>query len=290
MSEATTLQLGRVDLHTHSCCSDGTLRPAELVKLAATRSVSMLALTDHDTLEGLPEAQLACEQHDIQFVSGVELSCFWEELEIHVLGLGIDAADAPLRSLCGQQRRRRQERIEAIGERLSALGLPGRALADSALRAAAPTRGQLAEGIKTHGFTSNAQEAFERYLAPGRPAFVPAAWPSLAAILQHVLAAGGLPVLAHPHRYGLSGARLGKLSSEFKHLGGCGIEISVAGMSPAKSAEAARLARRFDLAGSMGSDFHRPGIPWRPLGRLVKLPEAVTPITARLAQAHGPRR
>jgi hypothetical protein len=290
MSEAARGQLGRVDLHTHSCCSDGTLRPAELVDLAAARGVSMLALTDHDTLEGLPEARLACESRGIHFVSGVELSCLWEDVEIHVLGLGFDAAETSLRSLCSEQRQRREHRIEAICARLSTLGLPGRDLADGALRAAAPTRAHLANGIKTCGFTSSAQEAFERYLAPGRPAFVPATWPALAAIAQHILGAGGLPVLAHPHRYGLSGTRLGELAREFKRLGGAGIEISVAGMSPAKTAEAARLARRFELAGSMGSDFHQPGIPWRPLGRLVKLPEAVTPITARLAQAHGPRR
>src|SRR6185437_4549929 len=143
-AEAATGRPGRVDLHTHSCCSDGTLRPAELVRLAATRGVWLLALTDHDTLEGLPEAQAACRQQGIRFVPGVELSCAWRELEIHVLGLGIDAGDAPLRSLCSQQLERRRAGIEAIATRLSALGLPGRALADGALQACAPTRGHLA--------------------------------------------------------------------------------------------------------------------------------------------------
>ncbi|HTT06571.1 MAG TPA: PHP domain-containing protein [Steroidobacteraceae bacterium] len=283
MSEPATTQLRRVDLHTHSCCSDGALAPSELVSLAATRGVSTLALTDHDTLEGLPEAQLSCEQHGIRFVPGVELSCRWQEVETHVLGLGIDATHGALRSLCSQQRQRRQARIEAIGARLSALGLPGQVLVDGALGAAAPTRAHLAEGLKRHGFAASAQEAFDRYLARGRPGFVAAAWPSLATIIEHVLGAGGMAVLAHPHRYGLSGTRLSELTHEFKRLEGAGIEVSVAGMSPAKTSEAARLARRFDLAGSMGSDFHQPGIPWRPLGRLVKLPEAVIPITARLA-------
>ena len=290
MSEPATAQLHRVDLHTHSCCSDGALRPGELVKLAATRGVSMLALTDHDTLQGLPEAQRACEQLGIQFVPGVELSCRWQELEIHVLGLGIDATDEALRSLCSEQCRRRQERIETIGARLSALGLPGQMLVGEALGAAAPTRAHVAAGLQRHGFASSAQEAFDRYLTRGRPGFVASTWPSLASIVEHVLGAAGAAVLAHPHRYGLSGARLRELTHEFKRLGGAGIEISVAGMGPAKAAEAARLARRFDLAGSMGSDFHQPGIPWRPLGRLVKLPEAVTSITARLAQARESRR
>ena len=95
--------------------------------------------------------------------------------------------------------------------------------------------------------------------------------------------AGGLPVLAHPHRYRLSMGGLRELCAAFKAAGGVGIEVSLAGMGPAAAERAAGLARRFDLDGSFGSDFHEPGIPWRPLGRMAKLPDGVRPITARLA-------
>jgi predicted metal-dependent phosphoesterase TrpH len=278
---------GRIDLHTHSRCSDGTLAPAELVRLAATRSVTLLALTDHDTLAGLAEARLACQQLGIRFVPGVELSSRWRDLEVHVLGLGIDADDAALRQLCEQQRARREARIQAMAERLSALGLPGSAIAAQALRSAAPTRSHLAAALHARGLAASAQDAFDTYLSAGRPAFVASGWPPLSHIVAAILAARGVAVLAHPHRYRLARSRMAELASEFKNLGGGGLEVSVAGMSLAEASEAARLARRFDLAGSIGSDFHHPGLPWRPLGRLVKLPQDVTPITARLAPAHS---
>lgn len=277
--------LGRIDLHTHSDCSDGTLAPLELVRLAAERSVSLLALTDHDTLAGLDEAQHACERSALRFVGGVELSCLWRASEIHVLGLGIEVRDADLQQLCHAQQARRRRRIRAIGERLTALGLPGDAISDSALASASPTRAHLARGLHERGFADSAQQAFERYLAPGRSAYVPPGWPRLDEIMDRLRSARGLAVLAHPHRYRLARAALTELACEFKQLGGGGIEVSMAGMSPTQVAGAARLARRFELAGSIGSDFHQPGIPWRPLGRLVKLPEAVTPVTARLGTA-----
>jgi hypothetical protein len=287
MSSSPQELTGRVDLHTHSCRSDGTLAPAQLVTLAASRGVTLLALTDHDTLAGLAEARLACQQHGIRFVPGVELSSRWGDRELHVLGLGIDAGDAALCRLCDQQHARRKERIQGMAERLSMLGLPGSVIAAEALRSAAPTRSHLAAALYARGLSASAQDAFDRYLSAGRPAFMAASWPPLSDIVPTIVAAGGLAVLAHPHRYRLSRSQMAELMSEFKQLGGCGVEVSVAGMSLADASEAARIARRFDLAGSIGSDFHQPGLPWRPLGRLVKLPQDVIPITARLAQAHS---
>jgi predicted metal-dependent phosphoesterase TrpH len=276
--------LKRIDLHTHSHCSDGVLSPAELVQLAAGRGVALLALTDHDTTAGLPEAQAACQRHGIGFVPGIELSCRWQGHEIHVLGLNIDAQDAGLRALCTAQQTRRRERIAAMGERLSAMGLPGKSLAEAALANAAPTRSHLAVALHGQGLAKSPQDAFERYLAPGSAAYVAAAWPGLEEIVTCIRSAGGLSVLAHPHRYALSATQRASLAEDFRTLGGEGIEISLPGMSPTETAEAERLARRFGLAGSTGSDFHQPGLPWRPVGRFAKLAEAVTPITARLAR------
>ena len=284
MSEPAAAALERIDLHTHSHCSDGTLSPSELVRLAATRGVTLLALTDHDTTAGLAEAQAACAHHGIGFVTGIELSCCWRDSEIHVLGLRFDAADAGLAALCDAQIARRRVRISAMATRLAALGLPGDALARSALMAASPTRAHLAQSLHERSLADSPQDAFDRYLAPGKPGYVAAAWPAMGEILACIRDAGGIAVLAHPHRYGLSAARRLALVGEFKALGGEALEISVAGMSPGEGAAAERLARRFGLAGSTGSDFHQPGLPWRPLGRFAKLAEAVTPITVRLAQ------
>src|ERR1700678_199157 len=123
----------RIDLHTHSDCSDGVLTPAALVARAATREVQLLALTDHDTLAGCAAARTACEQQGIGFVAGVELTCEWRGREIHVVGLQVNDADSSLMSHCEAVLVRRRERILEIARRLTGSGLPGDSLAKKAL-------------------------------------------------------------------------------------------------------------------------------------------------------------
>lgn len=272
----------RIDLHTHSDCSDGLLTPAGLVGLAAQREVRMLALTDHDTLEGCAAAQQACETHGIRFIPGIELSCEWQGREIHVVGLGVDPAEADLRAHCVAVGEQRRARIRAMAERLTGAGLPGAELALEALRAAAPTRTHLARALCRGGHCQDAQAAFDRWLRRGRPGYVPAHWPSLEQVVARIGSARGLAVLAHPHRYALSGGQLRALTEQFAGAGGAGLEVSLAGMGPGDADRVASLARRYGLAGSVGSDFHEPDLPWRPVGRFAKLPEHITPITARL--------
>jgi predicted metal-dependent phosphoesterase TrpH len=276
-------QLERVDLHTHSHCSDGTLAPAELVAAAARRAVQWLALTDHDTLAGCTEAAAACAQHGVRFIPGVELTAAWKGREVHVVGLGVDARHAVLNDHCATQLARRRQRIVAIGARLQARGLPGDALAaDINARQHTPTRMHMARALVVAQQARSPQHAFDRWLGRGQPGHVAADWPLVAATAQCIVAAGGLPVLAHAHRYQLSNGGLRELCAAFKAAGGVGIEVSLAGISPGAAERAASLARRYDLDGSFGSDFHEPGIPWRPLGRMAKLPDGVRPITLRL--------
>jgi 3',5'-nucleoside bisphosphate phosphatase len=277
----------RVDLHTHSNCSDGTLAPTELVARAAARAVGLLALTDHDTIAGCNEAGSACQQHGIKFIAGIELTCEWRAREIHVVGLGLDEAERKLGNHCAAILARRRDRILQIAHRLTAAGLPGDSLAQQALTAPAPTRMHIARAMCEAGVVTSVQRAFDRWLNPGRAGHVAQQWPELCAVVQCVLGAGGIAVLAHPHRYRLSNGALRELVAAFKEAGGSGIEVSLSGMAPADADRAATLARRFDLAGSIGSDFHEPGLPWRPLGRLVKLPEGVRPVMAHLRSGQG---
>jgi predicted metal-dependent phosphoesterase TrpH len=272
----------RIDLHTHSNCSDGVLAPAALVALAAQRQLELLALTDHDTAMGCDAARAACELHGIRFVPGADLTCLWREREIHIIGLNLDPAHPPFIAHCAAVLELRRQRVTAMGERLSRAGLPGDALAAEALAAAAPTRAHLARGLCSRGLATTVQAAFDRWLKRGRPGYVGAQWPQLATAVRCIVAAAGVAVLAHPHRYQVSGGVLRELLADFKAAGGAGLEVSLAGMSPGDADRAATLARRFDLAGSIGSDFHEPGLPWRPLGRFAKLPDRVTPIMARL--------
>jgi predicted metal-dependent phosphoesterase TrpH len=272
----------RVDLHTHSHCSDGVLSPAALVGLAAAREVEVLALTDHDSAAGCEEARAACAAQGIRFVPGAELSCRWRDREIHVVGLNLDLAHASFVAHCAAVLELRRQRITAIGERLSRAGLPGGALAEEALSARSPTRAHVARGLCSRGLAASVQDAFDRWLRRGQPGYVGAPWPELATAVRCIVEAAGVAVLAHPHRYPLSNGVLRELVGEFKAAGGAGLEVSLAGMGAADAERAATLARRFDLAGSIGSDFHEPGLPWRPLGRFAKLPDRIMPIMARL--------
>jgi predicted metal-dependent phosphoesterase TrpH len=277
----------RIDLHTHSHCSDGALDPCALVARAAARQVQVLAVTDHDTLAGCATAREACQAHGIEFVSGVELTCQWREREIHVVGLGVDDRDPGLNDHCGAVLELRRRRVREIARRLSTAGLPGDLLTRAALSSSAPTRTHIARAICAAGMTGTVQRAFDRWLNRGQPGYVAAPWPALPAVVKCLIDAGGIAVLAHPHRYRVSNGGLCQLVEEFKDAGGSGLEVSLAGMGPRDADRAATLARRFDLAGSIGSDFHEPDLPWRPLGRFAKLPDAVRPITAHLGLVNG---
>lgn len=270
----------RVDLHTHSDCSDGTLTPAQLVALAVERQVRLLALTDHDTIDGCMAAAQACRQQAIQFLPSCELSALWRGREIHIVGLRVDVGNAALSQHLGSVRAQRVTRMHAIGERLTRCGLDGAALTQSVLSLpGTPTRLHLARLLVQQGAASDADDAFRRYLGRGQRGAVPPLWPALETCVGAIAAAGGMAVLAHPHRYQLAAGRRRELCAEFRDAGGVGIEVSLAGMGPADASQAASLARAYGLAGSLGSDFHVPGLPWRPLGRWLKLPDGITPIT-----------
>jgi len=273
----------RIDLHVHSHHSDGTLSPLELAALAARRQLRLWSLTDHDTVAGCEAAALASRAAGIHFVPGCELSCEWRGREIHVVGLGVDPHSAALGAEMQRTASERRRRIAAIGEKLQAAGLPGRELAAGLLAGdAMPTRMHVARRLTELGHVRDPEEAFQRWIGRGQRAAVPAEWSPMARAVEAILAAGGLPVLAHAHRYKLSNGALGELCAAFQAAGGVGLEVSLAGLSPQVAARLATHARRHGLAGSVGSDFHEPGLPWRPLGRLDKLPEGIEPIAARL--------
>jgi predicted metal-dependent phosphoesterase TrpH len=276
-----------IDLHTHSSFSDGTVEPAALVELAAVRGLRVLALTDHDSTAGLPAAGAACRLRGIGFVAGVEITAGWRGQEIHVVGLGIDAGNPALQQHLDRLLATRRTRIAAIGERLRrnprfAAADPTQAVLGTA---AVPTRTHVARALVAQGAARTTQDAFDRYLGRGCSGYVPQEWPAVAEAVAAIRAAGGHAALAHPHRYKLSAGALRNLCGEFAECGGSALEVSLPGLSPGDADRLARLARQYLLAGSAGSDFHEPGLPWRPLGRFAKLPEGIEPLLPRLALA-----
>jgi hypothetical protein len=268
-----------VDLHLHSSASDGVLEPAALVAHAAGCGVRYMALTDHDTVAGLDEAGAAARRLGVTLVTGVELSVDWRGRSLHVLGLAFDPRAVPLVRGLRELQALRQERAEQVAARLAAAGAPGDAALEM-VRAAGrlPTRMHFARALVALGAAKDVATAFDRWLARGRPGYFAAQWPSLADATGWVVAAGGSAVIAHPMRYPLSGGARRELCAEFAAAGGRGIEVITGGGGIKNADQAISLAVRCGLAGSVGSDFHDPAIPWNPPGRLAKLPRSVRPV------------
>jgi predicted metal-dependent phosphoesterase TrpH len=271
-----------IDLHTHSSCSDGCLSPAELVELAAAAGVEVLALTDHDTVAGLDDAQRAAAALGVKLVPGVEISASWRAQAIHVLGLWIDPTDAALRAMLEAQTDLRRVRIRKICARLEKLKLPGaELLATVEQHGGVPTRAHLAQGLLALGCVASPDAAFRRYLGKGRPAHVATQWPSLESVVGWIRAAGGVASLAHPSRYSLSAGARRRLLGDFAAAGGTALEFVSSGNGAQQVEACAMLAASHGLSGSVGSDFHSPQAAWNPLGRSLNLPDWVTPVWRR---------
>ncbi len=202
---------GRIDLHTHSHHSDGVLAPAELVALAADRHVQLLSLTDHDTLAGCAEAATACAQRQIEFLYGSELTALWRGREIHVVGLRLDPECSALKAQLHEVLQLRIERVRLIGAKLTREGLAGEEMVAEVLALpGTPTRLHLAQRLIARGHAKDVDDAFQRWLGTGQRAAVPAKWPGIEQAVHAIQAAGGLAVLAHPHRYKLSSGGLSR--------------------------------------------------------------------------------
>jgi len=272
----------RIDLHTHSSCSDGSLAPAALVARAADRQVDTLALTDHDDLSGLDAAFAAAKAARVRFVPGVEISVSWFSQSVHVLGLGVDASNNTLASGLSGLRMSRESRAVRIAAGLEAAGIHG-SLDGAARHATNPAtigRGHFARYLVELGIAADVQSVFKRYLAAGKPGYVPHEWADLRDAVSWIRAAGGIAVLAHPERYALSRARLRVLLQEFSEAGGEGLEIGPG--ARANLLPQIHVARQLGFMVSVGSDFHAPGESSADLGDTAQIPAGVPVVWDRL--------
>ncbi|MEQ6885187.1 PHP domain-containing protein [Salicola sp. Rm-C-2C1-2] len=266
------------DLHCHSNASDGGLSPAAVVTRAAQQGVGVLALTDHDTLAGLPQAQAATAAEGIHLISGVELSCLWHGQTIHVVGLDFDPQDVGFQRVLDGQSQVRHERAGTIDERLQKQGLPSVLGEARALAAGVPGRPHFAQALVDTGVVAGTRQAFQRYLGTGKVGDVATCWPELATVVKWIREAGGIAILAHPRRYRLTNNKLRKLVDAFHEAGGQALEVLSAGHSRQDSGYLTRLCMDNGLWASGGSDFHWPGRPWSELGRLPVLPDGPEPV------------
>jgi len=268
-----------IDLHTHSNMSDGTLSPTELVQRAHNKRVKTLALTDHDSTNGLLEARKAAQPLGINLIDGVEVSVTWEKKTIHIVGLNIDPSYEPLKKGLLKLQNTRRERAQQIGVRLKKIGIPDAYEASKTMAGEGMiTRTHFARYILQMDRASSMQNAFDRYLGQGRPGFVHTTWVDMGEAINWIVGAGGNAVIAHPLRYKLTGSWMRRLLSSFKDVGGQAIEVVCGNSNPNNIRDSANYANRFDLAGSVGSDFHSPGRVWIELGKFANLPTTVKPL------------
>ena len=270
----------KFDLHCHSTASDGTLAPAELVRRAHQNGVDVLALTDHDGTDGLAEAGAEAANLRLRLLPGVEISVTWCAKTIHIVGLGIDAGELTLAAGLAGIRDSRVGRGKLIAVELARLGIEGsfEAALGFARNPQTLSRTHFARFLVEKGYARDVKTVFHRYLGEGKPGYVPHQWASLSDAVTWINAGGGVAVIAHPGRYGLSRERAEVLLREFRDCGGKGIEVLSASHSAEQSRLYAELSRKMGLAASCGSDFHSPGESRVDLGALPPLPSELQPI------------
>lgn len=267
------------DLHTHSTASDGTLGAAELVRRAHAAGIDVLALTDHDSLDGLAEARAAAAGLPLRLICGVEISVTWNGLTVHVVGLNVDPDNAALRAGLATLQGFRDWRAEEIARRLEKAGIPG-AYAGARRHATGRilSRTHFAHFLVEAGRARSVREVFKKFLVRNKPGHVPGEWAELAQAVAWIRGAGGEAVLAHPARYPLTGTKLRRLLQEFKTCGGTAMEVVSGSHSRDDTERMAGIARGLQLKASRGSDYHGPENPWVELGRIPPLPDGCTPV------------
>jgi hypothetical protein len=244
-----------IDLHTHTTASDGRCTPAELVRRAAAAGVSTLAVTDHDTVAGCDEASRCCDAARLTFVPGIEITAVCESADVHVLGYFIDTRSPALLDFLAAQRRTRIDRVREMVGRLAALGIE--LDADAIVRPGVDDRTKsvgrpwIARALVAAGHVSTTDEAFDRWLARGRPAFVPRAGAPPFEVIERIHSAGGLASLAHPAL-----VERDEWIDEFARRGLDALEAYHSEHSPEDTARYLEIADRLRLLVTGGSDFH----------------------------------
>ena len=246
-----------IDLHAHSTVSDGSDPPEKVAELAAAAGCRAVALTDHDRLDGLPAAAARAATVGVELVPGCELSCEWSPGTMHVLVYFVEPGEGPLQRELDRLQRARDERNVRLAERLGRLGLPV-SYEEMAEEAHGPGVGRphAAAVLVRKGVVATVQEAFDRWLAKGRPGYVEKERLTPVDAARLAAASGGVTVLAHPLSLELGSAELEGVVTELHDLGYAGLEAVYARYSAAEREALLGLARRHDLVATGGSDYH----------------------------------
>lgn len=254
-----------IDLHTHSWCSDGTEPPAEVVRQAAQAGVGTVALTDHDVTVGWDEADRAGQEHGVVVVPGIEISCSWQGVSVHLLAYLPDPDDAALQAELSRSRESRDSRIQRMVDALAADGYP---VSYEEVRAASPDeaslgRPHLADVLVANGRYPTREAAFADVLASTSPYYVAHYAPTPTDAVELVVAAGGAAVMAHPFASRRGRVVPDEVIEEMVDAGMVGLEVDHRDHGPQDRARAAELVRRLTLVRTGSSDYHGAGKPNR---------------------------
>ena len=275
-----------IDLHTHTTASDGALAPPELVERAHRLGIRTLSVTDHDTVAGVPAAAAAAAACGMEFLPGIEITAVHERRDVHMLGYFLDPAPVGLAAFLDRQRLDRSRRAREMAARLAALGAPidlDDLIAGAEAGGKSVARPSIARALLDAGHVTSLQQAFDRWLAEGRPAYVPRTGSSPVDVVRLVKRSGGVAGLAHP---GL--LRRDDLIPELVEAGLGAIEVYHSDHDAGEQSRYLRLAGRHGLAVSGGSDFHGDDHPRAGCFGRVGLPrERFAPLLQRVREAHA---
>jgi predicted metal-dependent phosphoesterase TrpH len=264
----------KVDLHNHSYYSDGFFSPAEVVKFAYEADCDLFSLTDHDTTDGINEAQVEADKLGLELLNGVEISAFWRNMTIHIVGLGVDINNDILQTGLAHNQALRKERAEKI-----ALGLWRSGIKDalektkSLSKTEMLTRTHFAQMLISEGYCKDMKSVFRRYLTGKKPGGVRVEWKNIDEVINWIHAAGGKAIIAHPFRYRMTHTKIKNMLNDFEGALGDGLEVVTATSTDEEVSLGNQFADKYNLLYSCGSDFH--GWPNQRLriGNLKDLPD-----------------
>jgi len=247
----------KVDLHNHSYYSDGLFSPSEVVRLADEAGCDLFALTDHDTTDGFSEARQTGDKLSVDLVSGVEISAFWRNMTIHIVGLGIDINSDVLQNGLNYNQRLRKERAEKISLGLNRAGVKNALEKTKDLsKTDMITRTHFAQMLIKEGYCKDMKSVFRRFLTGKKPGASRVEWRSFDEVIRWIHAAGGLAVIAHPFRYGITQTKIKNMLIDFKESLGDGVEVITASSTDEEITLGNQWAKEYKLLTSCGSDYH----------------------------------
>ena len=247
----------KVDLHNHSYYSDGVFSPSEVVGLANEAGCDLFSLTDHDTTAGVAEAQIEADKLGVKLLNGVEISAFWRNMTIHIVGLGIDLNNDKLQEGLAHNQQLREDRADKI-----ALGLWRSGIKDALektqklSKTSMLTRTHFAQMLIKEGYCKDMKSVFRRYLTGKKPGGVRVEWKNINKVVDWIHAAGGKAVIAHPFRYRMTQTKIKNMLIDFKEVLGDGIEVVTATSTDEEITLSNQWAKEYKLLSSCGSDYH----------------------------------